>query len=169
MATGGLRFTRTDYVRLPEDFRVELVEGGLLKMTPPTLDHQEAAGRIYEALRAVARERTFMGPVGVLVDEENVLVPDVVVLRAPPRRGARFVEDPLLVVEVLSPSTASRDRGTKTDLYLRAGAAEVWLVDLEAGSVSVRLPGAGRTVTNDEEAVSGAVPGFRLAPSRLFA
>jgi len=169
VATSSLRFTRADYERLPEDFRVELIEGGLLKMTPPTLGHQEAALRICEALRAIARDRTFMGPVGVLVDDENVLVPDVVVLRSRPPLGARYVTDPLLVVEVLSPSTADRDRGVKAGLYLRAGADEVWLVDLDAGTAEVRRPEGGRTFRGDDEATSGALPGFRLVPSRLLA
>ena len=41
-----LRFTRADYDALPEDLRVELIDGELLKMPSPTLRHH-AAGRAH--------------------------------------------------------------------------------------------------------------------------
>ena len=37
--------------------------------------------------------------------------------RAPPERGRRHVAEPALIVEVLSPSTAQHDRGTKVPDY----------------------------------------------------
>jgi hypothetical protein len=39
---------------------------------------------------------------------------------------------PVLAIEFLSPSTASRDRGAKRRIYQRAGVAEYWTVDLDA-------------------------------------
>ena len=39
---------------------------------------------------------------------------------------------PVLGIEVLSPPTASRDRGSKRRIYQRAGVAQYWIVDLEA-------------------------------------
>ena len=44
---------------------------------------------------------------------------------------------PDLVVEILSPSTAHRDRGVKLDLYARRGVREYWIVDPDEDVVDV--------------------------------
>jgi Uma2 family endonuclease len=42
-----------------------------------------------------------------------------------------------VVIEILSPSTARRDRTVKRALYQRQGVAEYWIVDLDARQVEV--------------------------------
>ena len=42
------------------------------------------------------------------------------------------METPILVVEILSPGTATRDRGKKRTIYQNAGVAEYWIVDIDA-------------------------------------
>jgi Uma2 family endonuclease len=74
------------------------------------------------------------------------------------------VEDPLLVVEVLSPSTAQRDRVVKRRIYLDAGVEEVWIVDLDAEKIEVYARGGASEFSLDETARSAAVPGFALSP-----
>jgi Uma2 family endonuclease len=49
------------------------------------------------------------------------------------------------VVEILSPSTAGRDRGKKLDLYRRHGVGEYWIVDRERRAVEVWRFAAGAT------------------------
>jgi len=63
-----------------------------------------------------------------------VVEPDLfVVPRATsPETHWRDLEKPILVVEVLSPSTARRDRGIKHHLYQRGGIPEYWVVDPDA-------------------------------------
>ena len=65
----------------------------------------------------------------------NTLVqPDICVFRvdgASPEKWQDFPV-PLLAVEVLSPGTASRDRGTKREIYQSAGVAEYWIVDIDS-------------------------------------
>lgn len=169
MATKELRFTRADYDRLPEELRAELVDGRLLKMASPGVTHQRIVGRIYAALVAVAGEdRVLVGPVDFRIDEGNVLVPDVVVPEGE-AAGDRGVSAARLVVEVLSPSTATRDRRTKAAKYLAAGVGEVWLVDPVKGSVEVLRQGGGRSVRTRSAAQSRSLPGFRLVPAELFA
>jgi Uma2 family endonuclease len=63
-----------------------------------------------------------------------VVEPDLFVLREPATAKTRL-DDPagvLLIAEVLSPSTATRDRGIKRLFYQRVRAPEYWIVDLDA-------------------------------------
>lgn len=76
---------------------------------------------------------------------------------------------PLLVVEILSPSTSRRDRRRKPPKYFQAGAEEVWIVDPEARTIEVRTASGRRTFAEDEEVRSGALPGFALLARDLLA
>lgn len=145
-----LRFTLADYMALPEGMRVELVEGELLKMANPTVRHQRIVARLLLALtRLLGVERVLVGPVGVIIDDFNGFQPDLVVVAADalPDDAAREVGTPLVVVEVLSPSTTARDRKVKARHYLGKGVAELWLVDGEARSVEVRTTSGTATMT----------------------
>jgi len=81
---------------------------------------------------------------------------------------------PDLVVEVLSPSTARRDRGPKRDIYERNGVREYWLVDPRRREITVLVRGVdGRfgpehTVAGDEPARSTLLAGFSVRPSEVF-
>jgi len=103
------------------------------------------------------------------IDEWNVYQPDVLVLRTPPSFEVHDVGIPLLAIEVLSPSTARRDRGVKRRRLLAAGVEEVWIVDPVAKTVEVFDRAGSRSATGNESLYSSAVPGFVVVPSRLFA
>ena len=125
-------FTRKDWDLLPEDFRVELIDGQLLKMPSPTVGHQQSIGRMMMLLiEPLGFDRVLIGPVDFAIDDHNVLVPDLVVFREGelPGPNARDITTALVVIEVLLPSTAARDRKIKRAKYLAAGAGEVWLID----------------------------------------
>ena len=133
--------TYADYLTWPDEVRYELIDGVAWMMAPaPTLDHQEVAGEIYRQLgNALLNHpcRPFIAPVDVRLpkaDEEEACIdtlvqPDVLVVCDPAkldRRGVRGAPD--LVVEVLSPGTASHDHWRKRPVYERAGVREYWLV-----------------------------------------
>ncbi|HRF12495.1 MAG: hypothetical protein AW09_000088 [Candidatus Accumulibacter phosphatis] len=133
--------TYADYLAWPEDVRYELIDGTAYLMAPaPTLEHQEVAGEIYFQLRqALAGNtcRVFIAPLDVrfpkteAADEriDTVLQPDVLVVCDLSRLDHRGVcGAPDLVVEVLSPSTASHDHVWKRRVYERSGVREYWLV-----------------------------------------
>jgi Uma2 family endonuclease len=135
------RHTYGEYLTWPEPPRHELIDGLAYAMAPsPSLEHREVAGEIYRQLanRLSGKPcRPFIAPLDVRLprageaDEavDTVVQPDVIVVCDPgklDRRGVRGAPD--LVVEVLSPGTASHDHVRKRRVYERAGVAEYWLV-----------------------------------------
>ena len=74
----------------------------------------------------------FGAPFDALLSEFDIVVPDVLYVS---RERARFLTEknlqgpPDLVIEILSPSTRSRDERLKRNLYERVGVEEYWLVD----------------------------------------
>ena len=162
-------YTRADYERLPEGFPAQLVNGWLLKDAGPTYGHQGAAGRLYRRLCEIVGEgRAFIAPIDVPIDDLNVYQPDVIVHREKVSWAKRHAAIPLLAIEVLSPTTARRDRARKTPRLLKAGVEEVWLVDPEAGTVEVVDRDGRRVSSGDEPIASRAVPGFEVVPRVLF-
>ena len=168
-------YTRAHFMELPEGFPAQLVEGFLVREPAPTFGHQRIAGDVHAlARRLVGSRRAPMTPVDVLIDELNVYQPDVVVFGTPPADDVK-TEDlpvPLLIVEVLSPSTASRDREIKRLRLLEAGVQEVWLIDSETRTIDVYDRGRHRDVPrrgHGEKAVASHVlEGFELTASQLF-
>jgi Uma2 family endonuclease len=163
-------FTRRDYLQLPEGFPAQLVEGFLVKDPSPTYGHQWVVGEILVALyAALPRPLVRPGPVDVPIDEHNVYVPDVAVyaVRPPDAVGGTLV--PRVVFEILSPSTASRDRDVKRRRYLDAGVEEVWLVDAAAKAFEVHRRDGSTTARGAEAAHSAAIPGFAPVPDAFFA
>ena len=171
VVTGTAQFTRADYERLPEGFPAELIDGMLVKEPSPTWDHQTFVGRLFTRLQDYAGAgRVVVSPIDVFIDDYNVLQPDVLVLDEEAAAGprAKHVPIPLLVLEVLSPSTAGRDRVIKTGIYLGAGVKEVWLVDPEARTVEVVTDAGPLLVPEGEKAISQALKGFELSVHELF-
>jgi Uma2 family endonuclease len=100
----------------------------------------------------------------------NVVQPDVAVMSetAPLGPDSGEIPVPLLVVEVLSPSTSRRDRRQKPPLYFRAGVREVWVVDPDRHSVEILTPEGLRARPPGELPRSEVVPGFTVDPAALF-
>jgi Uma2 family endonuclease len=162
------RFTRADYEKLPEGFPAQLVEGEFVKEPSPVYQHQRVAQGIWIALLdVVGRDRGVISPVDIVLDEFNVFQPDVCVFAAPLAAHQRRLPIPILVVDVLSPSTAGRDRNRKTRHYLAAGVREVWLVDPDVGAIEVHTRDGVASFRPDDEAASSAVPGFRVTGGAL--
>jgi Uma2 family endonuclease len=129
--------TADDYRALPEDGRqYQLIEGDLVVSPAPNRFHQDIVLNICRPLADYADSHggaVYLAPFDVFLDELNVLQPDV--LYVGPERAAGVLVDegahaaPDLAVEVLSPSTATRDKTIKRSIYARHGLKELWLVD----------------------------------------
>jgi Uma2 family endonuclease len=129
--------TYRDYAALPDDGkRYELYDGELVELTSPTLRHQRAIRHLVGILDRHVRTQNLgeviPAPFDVILSETTVVQPDIVFVA---RDRVRVLTDrgiegpPTLAVEVLSPSTAVRDRGRKKALYARHGVPYLWLVD----------------------------------------
>ena len=102
------------------DTRYELVAGQIIAMAPPSEDHGRIVGNLTVQIGSRLRPPcAVVGQAGVvLVGRDDAWYEaDLVVTCAPPERGRRHVAEPELIVEILSPSTAQRDRGTKVPDY----------------------------------------------------
>lgn len=148
-----IKFTYEDYKSLPESEteRYELLEGELVMVPSPTEYHQRISGNLEFILRQFVRERdlgqVYDAPFDVVFgegEEREVVQPDI--LYVSKERSQIITEEeiqgaPDLVIEILSPATADRDRTYKRTLYARHGVREYWLVDLEARTVEVLVLG----------------------------
>ena len=141
------RWTYEEFARLPgpPGARFELIAGDLV-VTPssPTPPHQivvsELLGILREFVRANDLGLVLTGPIDCLLGEGDYLVPDLVFLANThlsylTKRGIEGPPD--LVIEVLSPSTAARDRGIKLERYRLLRVREYWLVDPAARTLEV--------------------------------
>jgi Uma2 family endonuclease len=124
---------------LPEDgLRHELLDGVHVVSPTPRLAHQRAVMALYMVLRPgfeTQREfELFSVPGDLKPSPRTVVEPDLFVIQRPSSVDTPWIEAgvPLLAIEILSPGTASRDRGIKRKLYQQAGVAEYWIVDLDA-------------------------------------
>jgi Uma2 family endonuclease len=87
----------------------------------------------------------FFSPIEVYLDEFNIPQPDLVWVAANSIckiEEFRLVGAPDLVIEILSPSTAKRDKTDKFKLYEKHGTREYWLVDPEYSNIEVWRRGA---------------------------
>jgi Uma2 family endonuclease len=77
---------------------------------------------------------------------------------------------PILIVEILSPSTRRRDREQKRELYADAGVAEYWLVDPETRSIRAVIPGRRDVLESETLAWSpaGASAPLMIGVATLF-
>lgn len=142
-------FRYADYCTWPEAEHWQLLDGHAYALAPPSWAHQsvvfELGRQLGNALVGhVCQART--GPVGVRLpqadeadaDVRTVFEPDLLVVCDPAKIDSKGVRGaPDLVVEVLSPSTASFDQIEKRLAYERAGVRELWLIDVANGTVHI--------------------------------
>lgn len=160
------------------DGNFELDDGVVIAMAPERIVHARAKGAVYTALvRAVAKAgvpcEAFMEGPGVRVDDATSYQPDAMVQCGPRMPGdARMVDRPVVVVEILSPSTAYRDLGRKARNYFRiASTAHYLIVDTDDRVVTHhRRSGNGMTLSSDhtDGELGLDLPGLTVAVADLL-
>ncbi len=133
-----------------QEIRYEYVNGEVFAMTGGTIPHNDIALNLYTALRHPVRSsgcRINVSDVKVQVAPTSpYYYPDLVVSCDPRDRHARkFIQYPKLIVEVLSPSTESRDRGEKFINYQAMPSLQEYvLIDPEKIALEIYRRGEGR-------------------------
>jgi Uma2 family endonuclease len=177
-------WTYDDYARLPEDGnRYEVIHGVLYVTPAPNFKHQfvimSLAASFHRFLAEGELGVVLTAPFDILLPMgiASPVEPDLMVFRAgnvPDWEAKNFAGVPDLVVEVLSPSTRSRDRRIKLRAYEEAGVPEYWLVDPALRSIVVYGREAGSGFVErcrgavGERVTSAVLPGFELEVARLF-
>jgi len=163
-----VHFKASDIWDSPDDsLRYEVIDGDLFMTPAPSWQHQSALMRLSLLVGAWvyghALGSVVQAPTGVVLDEEDGVQPDLVYVS---RERAHLISErgvegaPDLVVEVLSPSTESRDRGVKMRRYAAAGVPHYWLLDLRAKALEAYALGANGY---DEAGIFGPGTVFRPA------
>lgn len=114
------------------DTRYELDDGVPVAMSPPDGPHRTIVGNAGTLVNNLLRPRPpcrAEHEAGIRISARTCWQADVAVTCLPP---ARDVEDPSLIVEVLSPTTRMHDLGRKLPDYQALPAVrEIWLIDSE--------------------------------------
>ena len=180
------RLTYDDLVRFPDDgLRHEIIDGEHYVTASPVPRHQVLVGRLHFELESHLRAhpgsgQVFLSPLDVRLSHWDVVEPDLLLIGPdqPEILTAKNVQGPpALVIEVMSPSTRSRDERLKRDLFNRVGVREYWLVNPDTNVVMVyrrdsggqfgeaySLAAAGREVLT-----TPLLPGLSIALDPLFA
>ncbi len=138
-------YTLEDYYALPDDQRVELIDGVFYVMEAPTVTHQYGLSDVWMQLYNYidAQNGTcqvFHAPVDVQLDcdDRTMVEPDILVVCDWDKIFNRCIYGaPDLVMEVLSPSTSRKDQTIKVKKYQNAGVREYWTIDIKKERVVV--------------------------------
>ena len=131
-----LRMTADEFIpwAMNQPKRHELVAGEVVAMSPERVGHADTKGNVYLALRAAIKVagvpcRAYPDGVSVRVDAQTVYEPDALVRCGEPAdRNAIEIGDPVIVVEVVSPSSQSVDTGAKLADYIRLASVRHYLI-----------------------------------------
>ena len=156
-------YTYEDYLLMPDDVRVELIDGVLYDMSAPTWEHQHFVGSLFRELDGFVHNnkgscKAVLSPFDIiLLNKEDsgdaqkvdtIVQPDVMLFckdRSLKKSAPYLVPD--FVAEVLSPSTRYKDMFLKASKYAEAGVREYWIVDPKEQKTIVYLFEGGGNVS----------------------
>ena len=174
------KYTYEDYLNTPEGERYELLDGELILVASPNEEHQiasiELASLMHYHAKAGDLGMVFHAPFDIVFSDTEVVQPDIMFIskeREHIRTAANVRGAPDMVVEILSPSSVSRDWNYKRELYAKYGVEEYWIADPVHKMVSVMrlkdgiLELAGTYVEGDT-VVSTALEGFSVGVGEIF-
>ena len=158
--------TIEELLALPEDgLRHELLAGVHAVTPAPSYPHQAVHSRLFEHMLSAVGAHTgwqvLSSPADIVLGRTTLVQPDLFVIRTDPARPPaswREVGVPVVAIEILSSSTAARDRGVKRHLYQEAGVGEYWIVDGDSRVIERWRPGDERPEVCDR-VLEWALPG----------
>lgn len=184
----GTRLSVDDlWAMFPDEdgLRHELIDGEHFVTPAPATRHQQLVGRLHYEVEHYLRAhpgigQVFLAPFDVIFSPHDLVEPDLLLIATDQqdiltRKNVQGA--PALVIEVLSPSTRSRDLQNKCRLFDRGGVREYWIVDPDLNWIEVhrRPPNGGLSlaarlqVSAGDSLATPILPGFVLPLSALFA
>ena len=150
--------------------RYELLDGEVLVTPSPSPMHQRVVAELIALLRPAVPPDWWVlpGPLDVELETnegDTVLQPDLLVARRERLTAKGHDGPPVLVVEVLSPTTWQRDLGVKMAAYAQAGVPHYWVVAPATRSITVYQLGADHSYTEHAH-VEGEHSSRSRPPSR---
>lgn len=130
-------YTVQDYYALPDERRVELIDGVLYDMSAPSFVHQHILGTVFATIQNYINSGgggclPMMAPVDVRIDcdDKTMVQPDILILCDKSKICKWGINGaPDFCLEILSESTARKDYIKKLQKYTEAGVKEYWIID----------------------------------------
>jgi len=136
-----------------DGIKYELINGEIVYMSPrPKTNHIKVSGAIFRIFSNYLRKKPCQVYYGadVFLTEKDEFIPDIsVVCDKNMDNGLGITGGPDLVVEVLSKSTAKRDKFYKKDIYAKCGVKEYWIVDPNNCFIEVYILNNGNLEHNE--------------------
>ncbi|MGO9543686.1 MAG: Uma2 family endonuclease [Rhodomicrobium sp.] len=168
-----------EWAEAQESGRYQLIGGEIVAIAPERAEHAHVKFQAAKALEAAIAEaklpcRAFVDSLGVKIDSSTVFEPDALVnCGAPIPRGSLIAPGPVIVVEVISPTSTRRDLAVKFTNYFRHPGVQHYLVIVlenrtviqhsraEGDLLKTRIAGLGDRLTFEP-------PGIAVAVADLF-
>lgn len=130
-------YTLEDYYALPDERRVELIDGVIYDMSAPAFVHQHILGTVFAAIQNYISTKggsclPMMAPVDVRLDcdDKTMVQPDVLILCDKSQIRKWGIDGaPDFCLEIISPTTSKKDYIKKLQKYTDAGVKEYWIID----------------------------------------
>lgn len=181
MNNTGIKLTYQNYLQITDDLnRHEIIDGEHYVTPSPGTRHQKISIKLslmlYQWVERHSLGDVFNAPADVVLSETDVVVPDIIYVS---RSRSSIITDkniqgaPDLIIEILSPSTASRDMGIKKRLYEKYGVQEYWILDPDQETIAIFTLMSGRfsetpKLTVKNELSSVLFPSLKIPLSSIF-
>ncbi len=174
------KLTYRDYLDMPGEDRFELIDGELILVGSPNRAHQMTSIELVSRIHAYVSKNdlgwVFHAPFDVIFSDTDVVQPDLVFVSKESESiitSANIQGAPDMLVEILSPSSRSRDWSEKRELYAQYGIQEYWIIDpVERKIWIMRLREGALEVVGEygagDTAASSTVAGFGVRVDEIF-
>ncbi len=183
---GGKKVSYEEFMEINKnsDLRMEYINGEIVLLDSPAVDHQEISGNLHVILREFFKKgpcKVYYAPFDVHffkpeIKDPDLMQPDLIVAcdtESTVNEKGRYMGTPALCAEILSPTTRSKDMVDKLNTYMLSGVQEYWVVDPTPRTIlsyTFKERGIDRLVSykSNETLQSVAFPGLRVKLRAVF-
>ena len=133
-------YTLEDFEKLSREYgwNYELIDGVVMMSPRPAMKHQRVSSRLLVHLWNSLKGKDCEPVQEVeLALEEDRFIPDLMVICNDNLDSTRYEKPPLIAIEIVSPTSGSRDYITKRRKYEQLGIQEYWIVSPEEKCITV--------------------------------